>query len=272
MAGPGHWVGPERRRVGLVFQDYALFPHLTVAKNIAFGLVADHERRVAEMLDLVGLAGQGTRYPHELSGGQQQRVALARALAPAPALLLLDEPFSHLDELRKAQVRDDLAHIIRQSQTTAVLVTHDTRDALAMADQLAVLRAGRLAQYAAPHTVYHAPASGYAAKLFGKVNLVPAQVGAGVARSALGEWPWPARAGQSGPGQLCIRPEQLALGPPDGGDLVGRVVANRFLGAYHEVEVLVNGVVLTAQWPGAHPPTPGDTVGLALGGFSVVGD
>jgi iron(III) transport system ATP-binding protein len=255
-----------------VFQDYALFPHLTVAKNIAFGLVANPERRVAEMLDLVGLAGQGRRYPHELSGGQQQRVALARALAPAPALLLLDEPFSHLDELRKAQVRDDLARIVRQSQATAVLVTHDTRDALAVADLLAVLQAGRLVQYAAPSTVYHAPASGYAAKLFGKVNLVPAQVDGGMARSALGEWPWLARPDWVGPAQLCLRPEQLALGPLEGAGLVGRVQATRFLGGHYEVEVLVNTVLLTTHWPGAHPPAIGAGVGVTIGDFSVVGE
>ena len=143
------FVAPEKRRVGMVFQDYALFPHMTVFKNIAYGLSKsdDKKQRVQEVLDLVGLPDVAKRYPHELSGGQQQRIALARALAPKPELLILDEPFSNLDALLRAQIREEISSIVRKTNTTAIFVTHDIKDALAISDEIMVLQNGDIMQY-----------------------------------------------------------------------------------------------------------------------------
>jgi iron(III) transport system ATP-binding protein len=160
VAGPGVFVEPEKRGVGLVFQDYALFPHLTVSENVAFGLFArrpaERRRRVEEMLELVGLPGLERRYPHEVSGGQQQRVALARALAPAPDVVLLDEPFSNLDADLRGQIREEIGRILRVSSATAIFVTHDQEEGFAIADRVGVLHAGRLEQVDSPERIYRA--------------------------------------------------------------------------------------------------------------------
>jgi iron(III) transport system ATP-binding protein len=166
-------VPPEGRRVGLVFQEHALFPHLTVAGNIGFG-VRDEPRpaRVAEMLDLVGLSGYGGRYPHELSGGERQRVALARALAPRPALLLLDEPFASLDPNLRSRVRDDVAAILRSTRTPAVFVTHDQNEAMAVGDRVAVMQAGRIVQIDTPERVFHTPVNRFVAAFMGEASFI----------------------------------------------------------------------------------------------------
>lgn len=160
---------PEKRGVGMVFQDYALFPHLTVAQNVAYGLAkgAAARKRSADLLDLVGLASMGDRYPQELSGGQQQRVALARALAPEPSLLILDEPFSNLDVMLRHQLRNELFNILKKTGVTALFVTHDTQDALSVADEILILRAGRLVQKDQARKLYQQPESIYVASLFG---------------------------------------------------------------------------------------------------------
>jgi iron(III) transport system ATP-binding protein len=180
VAGPGRFVPPEERGIGIVFQDYALFPHLTVADNVAFGLPdlgrPARRARTAEVLDLVGLSGYGRRYPHELSGGQQQRVALARALAPAPALMLLDEPFSSLDADLRAQMRDEVERILRTTGTTAVFVTHDQAEALALADRVGVLHEGRMEQLGSPEEVYHQPATRFVAAFVGDADFLPGTV------------------------------------------------------------------------------------------------
>lgn len=165
---------PEKRPIGMVFQEYALFPHLTVAKNIAFGLDrgTDKETRVSKMLQLVDLEGYGSRYPHELSGGQQQRVAIARALAPAPALLLLDEPFSNLDASLKHQVRSDIASILHTTDTTGVFVTHDISDALAIADRIVVLADGVNVREGTPEELYNQPGHYEVTSLFGDWNVL----------------------------------------------------------------------------------------------------
>lgn len=165
------FVPPHQRNIGFVFQDYALFPHLTVAKNIGFGIASKRHKtqRIAEMLKLVDLEGYGHRYPHELSGGEQQRVALARALAPRPTLLLLDEPFSNLDPHLKAQVRNELFRIIRVTGVACIFVTHDTQDAMAVADRMAVLNKGRLVQIGTPQQLFNTPHNFYVATLFGTV-------------------------------------------------------------------------------------------------------
>ena len=165
-------VAPEARRIGMVFQDYALFPHLSVADNIGFGLRAEasttRDARVAELLQLVGLAGQGNKYPHEMSGGQQQRVALARALAPRPSLLLLDEPFSNLDVELRERLSYEVRDIIKVAKTTAILVTHDQNEAFAVADEIGIMHEGRIQQWDTPYQLYHKPANRFVADFIGQ--------------------------------------------------------------------------------------------------------
>jgi iron(III) transport system ATP-binding protein len=183
VAGEGKWVPPERRQVGMVFQDYALFPHLSVQQNIAFGLrqlakqkqlvETDRQNRIAQVLELVGLAGLGDRYPHELSGGQQQRVALARALAPAPRLILLDEPLSNLDVQVRLRLRQELREILKSSHTSAIFVTHDQEEAMSIADRVAVMRHGRLEQFGTPEVIYGQPASKFVAEFVTQANFLP---------------------------------------------------------------------------------------------------
>ena len=178
ISRPGYVVAPEQRRMGMVFQDYALFPHLDVGRNVAFGLQSlakgERQKRVAEVLELVGLGGLEGRYPHELSGGQQQRVALARALAPRPQLLLLDEPFSNLDAGLRDRLAQELRDILRCHGTTALLVTHDQHEAFAMGDRIGVLYQGHLQQWADAATLYREPATAFVAQFIGQGMLVPA--------------------------------------------------------------------------------------------------
>jgi len=180
MAGPGHAVPPEARGIGIVFQDYALFPHLTVADNVGFGLQhlerSARRERVAQILEMVGLPDLARRYPHELSGGQQQRVAVARALAPAPALMLLDEPFSNLDADLRAQMRDEVEKILRTTGTSAIFVTHDQEEAFTLADRVGVLNRGRIEQLASPEDVYHHPATQFVAEFVGAADFLPGLV------------------------------------------------------------------------------------------------
>src|SRR5579863_440465 len=189
--GHGVYVAPERRRIGYVPQEGSLFPHLTVEANVGFGLAARERRggRVAGMLGLVGLGGLGQRYPHQLSGGQQQRVALARALAIEPAVVLLDEPFASLDAHLRASVRADVQQIFRAAGTTAVLVTHDQDEALAIADRVAVLRDGRIAQYSAPAELYSRPVDSGLARFVGDANLLDGIRRAGLVDTVLGQLP-----------------------------------------------------------------------------------
>jgi iron(III) transport system ATP-binding protein len=179
VAGAGQWVPPEKRGVGMVFQDYALFPHLTVSQNIAFGLQhkpsAMIQQRVRETMTLVGLEGLADRYPHQISGGQQQRVALARALAPHPFLVLLDEPLSNLDVQVRLRLRQELREILKAAGTSAVLVTHDQEEALSISDQVAVMRQGSLEQIGTPETLYRAPTSRFVAEFVTQANFLPAQ-------------------------------------------------------------------------------------------------
>jgi iron(III) transport system ATP-binding protein len=179
VSGAGVMVAPEKRRIGMVFQDYALFPHLPVAGNIAFGLhaapAAEREARVRELADLVGLSDTLEQYPHEISGGQQQRVALARALAPRPELLLLDEPFSNLDIDLRERLSLEVRDIIKASGATAVLVTHDQQEAFAMADEIGVLHGGRIQQWDSPYNLYHRPANRFVADFVGQGVFLPAK-------------------------------------------------------------------------------------------------
>jgi iron(III) transport system ATP-binding protein len=180
VSGPGQMVAPEQRRVGMVFQDYALFPHLNVARNIAFGIHdqprSERDQRVAEVLELVGLAGLQARYPHELSGGQQQRVALARALAPKPQLMLLDEPFSNLDVDLRERLAQEVRTILKAAGATALLVTHDQLEAFAIGDTIGVMESGQLHQWADAYTLYHRPATRFVADFIGHGVFAKARV------------------------------------------------------------------------------------------------
>jgi iron(III) transport system ATP-binding protein len=212
---PGsRWVPPEGRRVGMVFQDYALFPHLSVARNVAFGLprhAANREARVASALATVGLAGLGERTPDQLSGGQQQRVALARALAPQPEVILLDEPFSNLDAELRAAVREDVRQILREAGMTAVLVTHDQEEALSIADRVAVMLDGKIVQVGSPEELYHRPASRTIADFIGDVQFLPGEAAGRRARTVLGDIPL--HGAFDGPVDVMLRPEMLRLSP-----------------------------------------------------------
>jgi iron(III) transport system ATP-binding protein len=248
VAGPGTFVPPERRRVGIVFQDYALFPHLTVADNIGFGLSRrDRTGRILEMLRLVGLSGYERRYPHELSGGEQQRVALARALAPRPSVVLLDEPWSNIDPLLRAAMRDELAEILRGISATVLFVTHDREEAFSIADRIALMRAGRVVQSGAPEHVYFAPADRWAAGFVGESNFLSGEVQGSLVETAIGRFPV-----ENGNGtrdvEVLIRPELLELRPDPAGR--GEVVAREFRGhdVFYRVR-LPDGSIVVSQRP-----------------------
>ena len=232
MAGDGTAVPPEARGVGMVFQDYALFPHLAVADNVAFGLGrfgrAARARRVAEVLDLVGLAPLADRYSHELSGGQQQRVALARALAPAPALILLDEPFSNLDADLRAVMREEIQNILRLTGTTAIFVTHDQQEAFTLADRVGVLHAGHLEQVDVPYEVYHHPASRFVAEFVGEADFLRCMVKEEGIVSEIGTFRNPDGHPVGLPVDIMIRPDDIDFIPHPDGDVV--VVGRQFHG------------------------------------------
>jgi iron(III) transport system ATP-binding protein len=219
VSGPGCHVPPERRSVGVVPQEGALFPHLTVARNVGFGLSgprSERRARVQEVLELVGLPGLGDRRPAELSGGQQQRVALARALAPGPRLVLLDEPFSALDASLRASVRAQVRDVLTTAGATALLVTHDQDEALSLADQVAVMVDGRVRQSGPPQRVYADPADARVARILGEVLMLPARAVGGRARTALGELVIRDRdLDAGGDGVAILRPEQVLLEPLD---------------------------------------------------------
>ena len=213
VAGPGLQLAPEVRRVGMVFQESALFPHLDVAGNIGFGLPRSaRAARVGELVALVGLAGLQKRLPHELSGGQQQRVALARALAPHPALILLDEPFSSLDATLRTQLRGDVREILRLAGATALFVTHDQGEALEISDRVAVMRAGRIEQVSTPQDLYLRPVNRFVAGFVGEANLLPGEVRHGEVQTLVGRFR--AATGSLADGsraEVLLRPEQLHM-------------------------------------------------------------
>ena len=267
VAEPGREVPPEQRSVGFVFQDYALFPHLTVADNVGFGLRGtgrgERRGRVAEALARVGLSGFAQAWPHTLSGGQQQRVALARALAPRPAVLLLDEAFASLDARLREQVRDDTLHVLQEAGTATLLVTHDAEEALFMADRIALLRAGQVEQLGRPAELYLRPASRFVATFLGEVNRLPGMVAGGVASTVLGALPAPGL--PDGPAEVFWRPEGLHLA---GEGVPAEVEACRMLGATTLVHLAVadaaGGVLhLHARVPAGAMLARGERVRLA---------
>jgi len=215
VAGPRRHLPPERRRIGMVFQESALFPHLDVAGNIGFGLPRrDRETRVAELVAMVGLAGLQHRMPHELSGGQQQRVALARALAPDPALILLDEPFSSLDATLRSQLRGEVRDILRAAGATTVFVTHDQSEALEISDRVAVMRAGRIEQISSPDQLYLRPVNRFVAGFVGEANLLTGEVRHGEVQTLVGRFRASGDALVDGTlAEVLLRPEQLHMLP-----------------------------------------------------------
>ncbi len=250
VAGRGVWVAPEKRSIGMVFQDWALFPHLDVWHNVAFGIPHDPHDRVEEVLKLVDLQGLERRLPHELSGGQQQRVALARALAPSPEVILLDEPFSNLDATLRAAVRAEVRQVLREAGATAIFVTHDQEEALSMADELAVMVAGRVVQVGAPHQVYGMPADSRVAALVGDANFFSGVVRDHVAVTPLGDMPAPGLT--DGPVEVMVRPESVQLAYDE--DARARIVDAEFYGHDQLVRaVLPDGTKLDARLLGPHP-------------------
>ena len=242
------WLAPERRRVGMVFQDYALFPHLSVARNVGYGLARQARgRRVREALALVGLAGLGDRFPHELSGGQQQRVALARALAPEPPVVLLDEPWSNIDPMLRGSMRDELAAILRATGVTVLLVTHEQEEAFSLADRVAVMRDGSVVQTGAPEEIYYDPATRWAAEFVGAANVLRGRLEDGLVETLVGRFPAP-NGDSPGDVDVLVRPELLELAvDPDG---AGEVVCREFRGhdVFYRVR-LADGTTVCSQRP-----------------------
>jgi iron(III) transport system ATP-binding protein len=233
VSAPGLLVPPEKRRIGMVFQEYALFPHLRVADNIAFGLrdLAPRERaeRVTGLLTMMDLAGFERRYPHELSGGQQQRVALARALAQHPVVLLLDEPFSNLDPDMTGKMREDLHQLLRRTRTTAVLVTHDHDEAFALADRVAVLNTGRVEQFDTPEAIYHTPSTQFVAEFVGQADFIPGTVRLGTVLTELGDLANPRGYPDGAEVLVMIRPDDVHILPST--EAGPRILARRFHGS-----------------------------------------
>ncbi|MEX2447023.1 MAG: ABC transporter ATP-binding protein, partial [Dehalococcoidia bacterium] len=249
VAGQGTHVPPEQRRIGMVFQDFALFPHLTVAKNVAYGLTgigrSERRRRVAEVLDLVGLGPYASRLPVALSGGQQQRVALARALAPEPNLILLDEPFSNLDAAMRAVVREDVRRILQAAGATAVFVTHDQEEALSLADRVAVMEQGRVHQVADPQTLYTKPATRFVAEFVGEADvLAGTRVDRHTVDTAVGRLTT-AAAVSSPTCAVTLRPESLLLTRDEAG--AGVVTGISYFGHDQLVQVQIGDLALRAR-------------------------
>lgn len=287
LAGSGRHVPPERRNIGIVPQEGALFPHLSIAGNVGFGLhshgknalslKARRERadRVQEMLELVGLADYAERRPHELSGGQQQRVALARALAPAPKLILLDEPFSALDAGLRAELRLEVRELLRQTRTTAILVTHDQEEALSLADEVAIMRSGTVVQSGTPHDIYTHPADAEVATFVGEAVLLPAVITPqqnGIAACELGEVPICASCALPGRSScmLMLRPEQVVI---DDDGLPARVLGFTFYG--HDAMLALGmgedgtGSRIAVRVPRGTTPQVGERVGVRVAGDAV---
>ncbi|MBO6901747.1 MAG: ABC transporter ATP-binding protein [Rhizobiaceae bacterium] len=243
IAGPNAFLPPEKRSIGLVFQDFALFPHLSIVDNVRFGLTAlsktEGRKEALIALERVGLAGYADSFPHVLSGGEQQRVALARAMAPRPSVLLMDEPFSGLDSRLKDSVRAETLAILRQSRATAIVVTHDAEEAMRLGDRIALLKDGRLVQAGTAEELYEKPLDLFAAGFFSELNVLPARAKAGSVETPLGTFAAPGR--DDGAVDVAIRLSGFDVSE-SGGALQARVRSRRFLGVVELLELAVPGV------------------------------
>ena len=272
-------VPPENRSIGLMFQDFALFPHLSVRENVAFGLrgkTKDHEARVRDLLERVGLWHKADAYPHEMSGGEQQRVALARALAPRPRVMLMDEPFSGLDDRLKDDIRDATLDLLQEEGTAVLLVTHEPDEAMRMADEIALMRDGRIVQKGAPYNIYNAPVDQRAAGFFSDINVIQGTVQGALVRTPFGEFLAPGFADGSAI-DIVIRPQHLRIDfdragkgpnptPQDGIPARGIVQRARFIGRDSLVEFKMDydGSTLKASVPSVFLPKPGTPLWLML--------
>ncbi|YBV93891.1 ABC transporter ATP-binding protein (plasmid) [Phyllobacteriaceae bacterium JZ32] len=263
---------PARRGLGIVFQSYALFPHMTAAENIAFGLEmrgiagAEREAKVREALAMVGLDGYGERYPRRMSGGQQQRVALARALVIKPDVLLLDEPLSNLDAKLREDMQIELRQIQRNLGTTTVLVTHDQTEAMALSDRIVVMSKGRIEQIGTPQETYERPASAFVSQFLGKTNEFPGEIhlSGGTQKLVFGSCEWRAPAGPSGPVTITVRPEKVSFAAPEGHGLKGRVTNRIFQGNHwlFQCETECGPAVVVRQNDGEPQPEEGENIRL----------
>jgi iron(III) transport system ATP-binding protein len=279
VCGPGGEAPPEARSVGLMFQDFALFPHLTVGDNVAFGLKrglnGQRAALVAEYLRRVGLEGYADKYPHQLSGGEQQRVALARAIAPRPRLMLMDEPFSGLDKRLRDGIRDETLSLLKEEGDSVLLVTHEPEEALRMADRIALMRDGRIVQIGAPHHIYNHPVDARAAAFFSDLNVIHGEVFSRQTDTPFGLFLTPGIVDRADV-EIIIRPQHLKIDPDTGAPppashrtgvpARGCVERSRFLGSESLIEVRMDhdGSVLKATVPGAYLPAPGAPLWLSL--------
>jgi iron(III) transport system ATP-binding protein len=272
LADGGGSVPPEHRHVSLLFQDFALFPHLTVAENVAFGLTdmssVERDARVHEVLDQVGMLRYATTYPHFLSGGEQQRIALARARAPRPRIFLLDEPFSNLDTRLRNQLRDLCLHILKKSNSSSVIVTHDAEEAMFMGDKVAVMREGRIVQVGPPEELYFQPNSAFVAGLFGEVNEIRGRVVEGHVVTPIGKLCVPDMI-EGAEVDVLVRPEALKISKSTDGMSLASVITSRLLGRSSLLHLSVpngepGGLHLHSRVPGRVLPEEGTTVGISL--------
>lgn len=265
VSSGAHFRPPEQRRIGLVFQDYALFPHLSVLDNVCFGLRGRDLRSTAlQALERVRMAHHANSYPHTLSGGEQQRVALARALAPQPRLLLMDEPFSNLDRRLRDRVRDETMALLRETGTTAVVVTHDPEEALRIADRIVLMRAGRVEQVGHGEEVYRRPANLFAARFFSDFNEITGICRDGAVALPLGRFPAPGFA-EGSDVRLCLRPQALRIARQPSG-CTGTVLECLFLGEAEQLRIAVEGLAQPLLMRGfeASGARPGDRVHLTV--------
>ena len=267
MAAEGVFFPPEKRGVGMVFQEYALFPHLTVSENISFGLhkhtEKDKKTSVTTMLELVGLPEMGNRYPHELSGGQRQRIALARAMAPKPFLLLLDEPFSNLDADLRVQMREDVRVILKGLNTTAIFVTHDQEEALFMGDRVAVLNHGQVEQIGTPEEIFHAPETRFVAEFLGGSDFLPGTISSTGIETEVGLIEQPVNLPVGTQVEIVVRADDVTFKPARNGKSL--VLARNFLGVHNQYRLcLPSGYLLHALGPHTNQILPGTPVEVKI--------
>lgn len=279
MSDPSINIPPEARSIGLMFQDIALFPHLSVGQNVGFGLKGPknaRRTRVNELLERVNLSGLLDAYPHELSGGEQQRVALVRALAPRPRIMLMDEPFSGLDERLKDDIRDATLAVLKDERTAVLLVTHEPDEAMRMADEIALMRDGRIVQRGAPYNIFNAPVDKHAAAFFSDINVIRGKVQGALVGTAFGEFLTPGHADNTEI-EIVIRPQHLRIDfdrsgsgpnptPQDGTPARGVVQRARYMGRESLVEFRMDydGSILKATVPSVFLPKPGTALWLMV--------